>query len=95
MDGFVNKKLYQKENIIVIAEYPRLEFNTVEVPNGYIDYEGLHIDYTKCNIRILNNDFLETMLKNSPTIVLSAGCTCMDMNRINCGNDVENLFIND
>jgi hypothetical protein len=94
-DGWIRQQKTLSGRILAIAEYPRLEFNGVEVPNGYIDYEGLHIDYTKRNIMILSNFVLTKMVQTSRKILLSAGVTFMDINRINLGNDVEKLFIDD
>jgi hypothetical protein len=94
-DGWVHQQKTLSGRILVIAEYPRLEFNGVEVPNGYIDYEGLHIDYTKRKIMILSNFVLNKMVRTSRKILLSASVTFMDINRINLGNDMEKLVIDD
>jgi hypothetical protein len=42
-DGWARQQKILSGRILAIAECARSEYKTVDVPKGYIDFEGLHI----------------------------------------------------
>jgi hypothetical protein len=69
-DGWVRQQSTLSGRILAIAEERRLEFDSEEVPNDYIDYDGLHIDYKKRKIMILSTHVLDSMVRSRRNILL-------------------------